>query len=256
MTPPRRNSESELDALLRVGERLGGFDPVISAEWLDGALTALVAGPRVPAGPAAVVDELFGDTWTRTFADPDDVAQALAALDARWRVLSSQLDPKALAEAPDAMRLEPLLLAVPAAEEGQAAPEGPQLGTDWARGFITVLARAMGGWSPADTHSAAVFRLLGPLTTLAEVIVADESGREVRPPQGPGPDRWPAGSAGNLDRETLVDTACYAVQDLRLWWMDHPPRTAPRRAEPTPGRNDPCPCGSGKKYKKCHGAAA
>ncbi|MGC2753313.1 MAG: SEC-C metal-binding domain-containing protein, partial [Candidatus Acidiferrum sp.] len=22
------------------------------------------------------------------------------------------------------------------------------------------------------------------------------------------------------------------------------------------GRNDPCPCGSGKKYKKCHGANA
>jgi uncharacterized protein YecA (UPF0149 family) len=22
------------------------------------------------------------------------------------------------------------------------------------------------------------------------------------------------------------------------------------------GRNDPCPCGSGKKYKKCHGTAA
>ncbi|MFZ3139321.1 MAG: SEC-C metal-binding domain-containing protein [Polaromonas sp.] len=24
--------------------------------------------------------------------------------------------------------------------------------------------------------------------------------------------------------------------------------------EATPGRNDPCPCGSGKKYKKCCGA--
>ena len=24
--------------------------------------------------------------------------------------------------------------------------------------------------------------------------------------------------------------------------------------EATPGRNDPCPCGSGKKFKKCHGA--
>ena len=22
------------------------------------------------------------------------------------------------------------------------------------------------------------------------------------------------------------------------------------------GRNEPCPCGSGKKYKKCHGAAS
>ena len=28
-----------------------------------------------------------------------------------------------------------------------------------------------------------------------------------------------------------------------------------RNAAPKVGRNDPCPCGSGKKYKKCHGAA-
>jgi len=27
----------------------------------------------------------------------------------------------------------------------------------------------------------------------------------------------------------------------------------PVRATPVPGRNDPCPCGSGKKYKKCCG---
>ena len=27
----------------------------------------------------------------------------------------------------------------------------------------------------------------------------------------------------------------------------------PRKAEPKVGRNDPCPCGSGKKYKNCHG---
>jgi SEC-C motif-containing protein len=28
-----------------------------------------------------------------------------------------------------------------------------------------------------------------------------------------------------------------------------------RYETPPPGRNDPCPCGSGKKYKKCHGLA-
>jgi hypothetical protein len=27
------------------------------------------------------------------------------------------------------------------------------------------------------------------------------------------------------------------------------------RATPKVGRNDPCPCGSGKKFKKCHGAS-
>jgi preprotein translocase subunit SecA len=29
---------------------------------------------------------------------------------------------------------------------------------------------------------------------------------------------------------------------------------APVRAAARVGRNDPCPCGSGKKYKQCHGA--
>ncbi|MBQ6594099.1 MAG: SEC-C domain-containing protein, partial [Clostridia bacterium] len=30
---------------------------------------------------------------------------------------------------------------------------------------------------------------------------------------------------------------------------------APKKAVPKVGRNDPCPCGSGKKYKNCHGRA-
>ena len=29
-----------------------------------------------------------------------------------------------------------------------------------------------------------------------------------------------------------------------------------RRDTPRVGRNDPCPCGSGKKYKACHGKLA
>uniref|UniRef100_A0A6H1Z7M3 Putative SEC-C motif contining protein n=1 Tax=viral metagenome TaxID=1070528 RepID=A0A6H1Z7M3_9ZZZZ len=36
-----------------------------------------------------------------------------------------------------------------------------------------------------------------------------------------------------------------------LW---RPSGKQPIRVE-KPGRNDPCPCGSGKKWKKCHGRA-
>jgi uncharacterized protein YecA (UPF0149 family) len=37
---------------------------------------------------------------------------------------------------------------------------------------------------------------------------------------------------------------------------DHGPKTETvRREQPKVGRNDACPCGSGRKYKKCHGAA-
>jgi len=35
--------------------------------------------------------------------------------------------------------------------------------------------------------------------------------------------------------------------------MEEAPRATPVRAGPKVGRNDPCPCGSGKKYKKCCG---
>ena len=42
-----------------------------------------------------------------------------------------------------------------------------------------------------------------------------------------------------------------AAQDTR-----EQPRREPIRAEKTVGRNDPCPCGSGKKYKNCHGRNA
>ena len=35
--------------------------------------------------------------------------------------------------------------------------------------------------------------------------------------------------------------------------QSHTPVT---RDQPKVGRNDPCPCGSGKKYKQCHGRLA
>jgi preprotein translocase subunit SecA len=46
-----------------------------------------------------------------------------------------------------------------------------------------------------------------------------------------------------------------AAAPPRVGGDDAPVQTV-RRDEPKVGRNDPCPCGSGKKYKKCHGAAA
>lgn len=49
-----------------------------------------------------------------------------------------------------------------------------------------------------------------------------------------------------------------SVQAVARWFRPYaehhgllPVRRAPRRAEVSPGRNAPCPCGSGKKYKRC-----
>jgi preprotein translocase subunit SecA len=45
-------------------------------------------------------------------------------------------------------------------------------------------------------------------------------------------------------------------QQLRTNKDDDSPAQPLHRDQPKVGRNDMCPCGSGKKYKKCHGTAA
>jgi uncharacterized protein len=229
----RDSTEAELDALEEVGRRLGGFEPVLSAEWLDGAFAALLAGPSVPADVQSVIVPLLDDLFDRTFGDPDDVAQALATLESRWRVLRSQLDPELLLEDPDRLQLSPLLLAPDDQDEFP-------LGYDWASGLLAVAEDPQFGWQVA-LEPAVVETMLGPVRALLldpEPLAAWVAEHYREPP----------------GREQLVDDAGYAVQDLRLWWLDNAPRTAPRRVERVPGRNDPCPCGSGLKYKKCHGA--
>jgi uncharacterized protein len=48
--------------------------------------------------------------------------------------------------------------------------------------------------------------------------------------------------------------AIWAVYDLRALWRNFGPRVPTLHKLAVPGRNDPCACGSGKKYKKCCGA--
>jgi uncharacterized protein len=57
------------------------------------------------------------------------------------------------------------------------------------------------------------------------------------------------------DRDAQIDAACLAAQRLRLYWVDHAPKPSTRHVQAQPGRNEPCHCGSGLKFKKCHGAA-
>lgn len=51
------------------------------------------------------------------------------------------------------------------------------------------------------------------------------------------------------------ETGHFQRQDGRWYYVDGAMGTRPRTVEKV-GRNEPCPCGSGKKYKKCCGAAA
>lgn len=64
-----------------------------------------------------------------------------------------------------------------------------------------------------------------------------------------------------LDKEHPLATLDDGIEDLvhavyDLWDQTSEARfkvDTVRRDEPKVGRNDPCPCGSGKKFKQCHG---
>jgi len=70
---------------------------------------------------------------------------------------------------------------------------------------------------------------------------------------GPAPSRAPHTTIDKLEREF----ARTKQRDLAAAQQAGGTAVATqRRVSNEVGRNDPCPCGSGKKYKKCHGAAA
>jgi preprotein translocase subunit SecA len=84
-----------------------------------------------------------------------------------------------------------------------------------------------------------------PMRPRAEAAVASAAARASEPP----PQRLPA-FAREMERKQ-------ERQQKELQYQTGPAQAEapkPVRVGAKIGRNDPCPCGSGKKYKKCHGA--
>jgi len=263
----RVSTESELDALDAVCEGLCGFDASFSFERVDGLLCAVAAGPReLPT--ADWLGPLFGETFERAFGDPQAQHEATASLETRLGVLRHQLDPEALFEQPDYLRLEPLMAQWTEEEreklvaEGALSPEERHLlqdGVEWAAGFLQAVDALPTFWAQ-PTEEEAVEAFARSFRQIEALLLAPESDElkahiaEFYPADSQGGQRGKV--EGPPSREDLLGEACMSVQDLRMYWVDFAPKTPTRRVEAEPGRNDPCHCGSGKKYKKCHGAAA
>ena len=60
---------------------------------------------------------------------------------------------------------------------------------------------------------------------------------------------WPAEYLEAIRQKWHPEQAASVLRDTQV----ANPAAEPARVQAAPGRNDPCPCGSGKKYKRCHG---
>ncbi|MGB8477393.1 MAG: preprotein translocase subunit SecA [Acidobacteriaceae bacterium] len=71
----------------------------------------------------------------------------------------------------------------------------------------------------------------------------------------PVPTRAPSTTIDSLEEE-FQRRKKRELQQARMAGAGEATETAQRRTGEKVGRNDPCPCGSGKKFKKCHGVDA
>ena len=219
-------------------------DLPLSLEGVDGFATALLVAPRLIA-PDEYFPVLFGEPGLAVFQNAAELKLFLDCFNRRWNEIQRALaapvenlaDPRALA--PLIMDWEGLLAELPAAEAAEVRKDMPAYGQLWAAGFLIVVEHWEDDWSlPEDSKDETfVDACLDPFYALI-TPEADWTPEERK-----------------LNRDEHVASAIWAAYDLREFWLDRGfvPH-APIRKDPEPGRNDPCPCGSGKKYKKCCGA--
>jgi len=230
-------------------------DEVPQWEFLDGALAALVCTRR-PIAADEYMPMLIGvgDGGTSHFKDEAQATEFARLWNLRWEEVVTGLDAKVenLADdacyQPDMMDVRGAMLSLP--EEDRAdVPDSdiPSFGQVWALGFMFVVENWSEEWAaPRDKETADwLDQALQCIVTLSE----DDAGT---PTVNMHEENGPA----TVSEERMNDyaAAIWAVYDLRQLWKSLGPRVEPVKKDAQPGRNDPCWCGSGKKFKKCHGA--
>jgi uncharacterized protein len=122
-------------------------------------------------------------------------------------------------------------------------PDGEVIAADWAEGFVDAVRLRPEAWRPLLEDREALVMLMPILALCGDA--EDGSPLELDPEE----------DADLLAQAPELIPACVAGIDG--FWKERRgrPKAGPGRAKsPKVGRNDPCPCGSGRKHKRCCGA--
>jgi len=127
---------------------------------------------------------------------------------------------------------------------------------------LSLRVRVQAGPPPAEAEAPAGRSVSGDASGGQNVqggFTSDPSTPLQRRPAPPTPEQIRAQQQLLAARAAVRRPPASAAFDAMRRSQPPPPKEAPKAAPaavPKVDRNDPCPCGSGKKYKKCHGSAA
>jgi uncharacterized protein len=213
----------ELDKFL-LSERTS--DDAMTMDTLHGFLTAIVIGPE-----AVMPSEWMPRVWGEGDAQPDfkNEKEATRIFELIMRFMNEiavtfEVAPK---------EFEPLFVEFEHGEEMLIDPEA------WCWGFWEGMQMRPGAWDPIWASDLAP--LMRPIYLLGADEIEEDELKEVDDPV--------KGHKLALEIEANLPAIYKFLLPLRKAGVQ-----TIKRDEPKVGRNDDCPCGSGKKYKKCCGA--
>ena len=202
----------------------------MNLEMLDGFFAALICCPDLVV-PSEYLPEIWGGAMTdsEAFHSAAELQTFINLIMRHWNSLAHTLDSDDV--------YVPLVL-----EDDNKVVYG----NDWANGFVRGMELRRDEWSVLfedEDHAGA----LVPILALAHEHHPDPKMRPYKEPM----------SAER--REQLIIGMAAAVPAIYRYFAPHrrlaanltTETTTPSRSGRKVGRNDPCPCGSGKKYKKC-----
>lgn len=209
---------------------LDGFDgdDSMNLEMVDGFFAALICAPQLVM-PSEYMPEIARQD--RVYESQEQAERFMTILMAHWNHIARTLQS-------DDVYL-PLLL-----EDSN----GVARGNDWANGFLKGMNFHRADWAELlenDDHGGALLAILA----LAHEHDPDPTLRPYKEP------------IGERRREQLLAGLAVGAKKAyqyfeprrRMEARAHAARRTFRREVPKVGRNAPCPCGSGKKYKQCCG---
>lgn len=235
MTAPPALTDADLQCLDHFLSSDAVPESAMDVSTLEGFLTALVIGPRVVM-PSAWMPWVWDFEQGREGAEFAGMAQAREVMGLIMGLMNRIAD--AFARNPSSF--EPVFFRDAvwgAAEwcEGFLAASQHFDADDWAALW------ALDAFKPGGSRDGA--GLITPFLRLG-----DETGLEITRKEG-NAQRW-------------VDAIVPSLVAIHAHWLERrsaapavASRAPVRRETPKVGRNDPCPCGSGQKHKKCCGQA-
>jgi uncharacterized protein len=234
MNPPAYLSDDQIERLAELLEHYAVPVRGFNLEALDGYLSALAVSPG-EITPAEWQPVVWGST-TPDWKSPAEANEAQQLLLGQCNACNARVrhgeDP------PE--HLAPLLW-LPEDILGDH-PDTLDVGHDWALGFyrgVDLRSEAWDEWLDKEEWIDDIFGLLERLAT--GEVGAENEGDAATP-------------ISYRERVEITASLPAMLADLHEYRIEQMTPREPVRRAPTPDRNDLCPCGSGKKYKKCCGA--